>query len=79
LKGDGGMVFGVAFRPDGKRLASCSSNPTVRLWDVASGEETLALVGHTSYVYSVAFSPDGNKLVSSSFDGTVSVWNVVEK
>ena len=31
----------------------------MKVWDAASGQETLTLKGHTDGVYSVAFSPDG--------------------
>src|SRR5438067_1632736 len=31
----------------------------VRLWDLATGRERVALKGHTNYVRSLAFSPDG--------------------
>jgi WD40 repeat protein len=46
---------------------------TVKVWDAATGKETLSLTGHTSWVSSVAFSPDGKRIVSGSQDGTVKV------
>ena len=36
----------VAFSPDGQRLASASSDQTVKIWDSATGKELFALKGH---------------------------------
>ena len=66
----------VAFSPDGTRLASGSLGGTVRLWDVATGDELRWFTGHTDDVHSVAFSPDGTRLASGSNDGTVRLWDV---
>ena len=65
----------MAFSPDGKRLASASRDETVKVWDAATGQETLTLKGHTGGVTSVAFSPDGKRLASASEDETVKVWD----
>ena len=74
LEGDTSDVQNAAFSPDGKRLASASSDRTVKVWDVATGQEPLTLKGHTGRVESVAFSPDGQRLASASADGTVKVF-----
>jgi WD40 repeat protein len=47
----------------------------VKVWDAATGQETLSLKEHTGPVMSVAFSADGKRLASGSQDGTVKVWN----
>ena len=38
LRGHEGMVYAVAFSPDGKALASVSGDNTVKLWDVGTGK-----------------------------------------
>jgi WD40 repeat protein len=64
----------VAFSPDGKTLASTSSDNTVRLWDPATRKPLAVLRGHTDMVYAVAFSPDGKTLAGASSDNTVRLW-----
>ena len=51
----------VALSPDGQRLASGSYDKTVKIWDIANGQELLSLKGHGSWVMSVTFSPDGGR------------------
>ena len=68
LKGHAGVVYGVAFSPDGQRLASASSDQTVKIWDSATGKELFSFKGHAGGVRSVAFSPDGQRLASGSMD-----------
>jgi hypothetical protein len=69
-------VWSVTYSPDGKTLASGSGDKTVRPWDVATGKEIRALLGHQDRVMSVTYSPDGKTLASGSEDKTVRLWEV---
>ena len=73
--GHTGMVESVAFSPDERYLASGSSDSTVRIWNLESGESRV-LEGHTGWINSVYFSPDGRQLASGSEDGTVRIWDL---
>ena len=70
-----GVIYGLAYTPDGKRLAAASSIG-ILIRDVQTGEELHLLEGYKAEVYSVAFSPDGKTLASGSRDGTVLLWDL---
>jgi WD40 repeat protein len=65
----------LSFSTDGRTLATGSDDGVVRLWDIPSVEERVALRGHGNAVRSVAFSPDGRRLVSSAQDALIILWD----
>ncbi|WP_425475835.1 protein kinase domain-containing protein [Fischerella sp. JS2] len=76
LTGHSGSVISVAISPDGKTLASGSNDKTIKLWNLATGEQIRTLTGHSSWVISVAISPDGKTLANGSSDNTIKLWNL---
>jgi WD40 repeat protein/beta-lactamase regulating signal transducer with metallopeptidase domain len=67
-RGDLSMVYGLAYSPDGRTLATAHWNNVaaggVKLWDMAAGrlEATLPAAVEKGGVEAVAFSPDGRWL-----------------
>jgi eukaryotic-like serine/threonine-protein kinase len=60
LKGHWGGILGLAFSPDGQRLASADCK-TIRIWDTASGQEIQTVEGF-KYIGNLAFSPDCQRI-----------------
>jgi WD40 repeat protein len=82
LTGHIGTVYAVAYRPDGKIMASAGADDTIRLWNTADPSRP-PLIGapiraHSKGVYWVAFSPDGRTLASAGADHTVELWNLTD-
>jgi WD40 repeat protein/serine/threonine protein kinase len=70
-----GPIEGVAFNPDGSRLATASWDKTVKIWDAATGKELHSLTGHREYIRCAVFSRDGQLLASAGGDHTILVWD----
>ncbi|WP_374215839.1 hypothetical protein [Frankia sp. AiPs1] len=65
----------MAFSPDGSLLVSCSTDQTVRVWDLDTGTTVAVLGDHSSWARGCVFSPDGSLVASASEDTTVRLWN----
>ena len=58
-------VFGNAFSPDGRRLISTSGGrEAVKLWDVGTRQELLALDGTGSNLVGARWSADGDVILA---------------
>ena len=74
LSGSSIGVFGLAWSPDGKRIASGGGDETVQIWDATVGNQLYIYHGHSNLVTAVAWSPDGKRIASGSEDATVQLW-----
>ena len=69
-------VFGLAYSPNGKQLATAAADRTVKVWDTNSGKRLFTLSESTADEYAVAYRPDGRQLAAGGVDKTLRVWNV---
>ena len=87
LAGHTEMPFaGVKFSADGRIAISGSGHifeaardNTLRVWDVATGQELHCFDAHTNRLWDIDISPDGHFAISGSHDGTVRVWDIADQ
>jgi WD40 repeat protein len=70
-------VSALAFSPDGRTLAAGGwYDPTIQLWEVATGQLRHSLRGHRGRIFTLVFSADGKRLASGSEDTTALLWDL---
>jgi WD40 repeat protein/serine/threonine protein kinase len=74
-------ILALDFSPDGKRLLVVASDatsefvpPSLEIWDVETGRQTLVLAEESSIVLGARFSPDGRRIATSSFARAARLW-----
>jgi WD40 repeat protein len=80
IHGHTSQIMGASWSPNGKRLASGSSDDTTRIWDAQTGAELLTLPTPGDWGTIPNWSPDGKYLLVSisnlSSPGQSGVWRV---
>jgi RNA polymerase sigma factor (sigma-70 family) len=66
----------VTFSPDGRTLATGGIEHGIRLWEVTTGAQRLALEAPPGVVPDLAFTDQGRMLVSVHSDATALVWDL---
>ncbi len=85
LSGHLNKIRSLVFSPDGKRLISASEDNTIKLWEVATGQELFSL-GKSSdkdrpdRIFSIALSPTNPHLLASgNWNKNVLLWDLEAK
>ncbi|MBX9788145.1 MAG: protein kinase [Pirellulales bacterium] len=76
LSGHRALVNCLRYSRDGNLLASGDRDGRVRIWQVAGGDQLIALDAHRNAVIDVTFSADGRRLATIGEDHTCRVWDV---
>ncbi|MBF2085070.1 serine/threonine-protein kinase [Thermoleptolyngbya sp. C42_A2020_037] len=78
-----GPITTLATSPDGLWIASGSTDKTIRLWSLETGDLLHTLGngglfgnGHGDRLSALAFTPDSIELLSASDDGTIKQWDI---
>lgn len=65
----------AAVSSDGTRVVTCGDDKTIKVWDLATGEELRILRGHNGPVYALAVSPDGKYIASGDDENIIKLWD----
>lgn len=76
LKGHKDRITSLSIDYNCHRILSGSSDETLRLWDMETGECLRVLEGHTMDVRSVSMTSNGRYALSGSADETIRLWNL---
>ena len=64
---------------DDKYVISCSSDFTVRIWNLLEKTQETVLQGHNYHVTRVIVTCDNKYIISGSKDKSIRIWNLLEK
>ncbi|VDN04808.1 unnamed protein product [Thelazia callipaeda] len=75
IPGHGEPVLCLQFSPNGRGLASGSSDTTIRFWDLSTETPLHTGKGHTKSVLCIAWSPNGQTVASACKNGEICLWD----
>ncbi|KAJ1567849.1 hypothetical protein HK405_004561, partial [Cladochytrium tenue] len=75
LESHSGAVWGVAFSPDGDRVASAGDDGTLRIMDSETGEEIRRILAHEGPVGCLSWF-DFSRVATGGDDGLVRLWDL---
>lgn len=75
IKAHSHRINEVHWSPDGKKVGSCSSDGTIKIWNPSNGE-CIRNIEAGMRVNSISWSPDGKRIVGGLYDGTIKIWDI---
>ena len=68
-------ITALSYSPDGNRLASASTDRTIKIHQLNPPTLEKTLEGHNNHILSLAWSPDASILASAGVDRLYKLWN----
>ena len=65
----------VAISTDGKNIVSGSTDSTIKLWDIATGELIRTFAGEAGKIFTVSISHD-SKIIASGSNDKITIWDL---
>src|SRR5205809_4581202 len=78
-RGHSQKVTGVAWSPDGRRIASTSNDKSMQIWDAITNRTGFLHRNSLGSMNSVAWSPDSRFIASGGNDKIIQVWDAITR
>jgi WD40 repeat protein/predicted Ser/Thr protein kinase len=82
IQGHAGAIRSLLWSRDGRRLASCAEDGTVKVWDRATGKELMkvdCVTRPNPPRMNLAWAQGGDRLAVAEDDGTIKIWDIVSQ
>lgn len=79
MEGHKCSINSICYSPNGNFIVSASSDCTICVWNVKSGEQLMKFEEYTRPVHSVCYSPDGKFIASIGEDRDIRIWSSFEE
>jgi len=78
FRGHGGDVEDLIWSPDGTKVASCSMDNVIIIWDITSKVMIKKLKGHEGIVKGISWDPIGRYIASAADDESLFIWRLAD-
>jgi WD40 repeat protein len=78
MSNNSGTINCLSISPDCSQVVSSSSDSTIKIWDLPSGDLLHTISNINCNVQCIAWSPEGTKIAAGLNDNTVRIWNAVD-
>lgn len=75
IRGHESSIFCLSMSQDNQRVVSCSSDKTIRMWDIRSKGHILHLASHSKIINSFNLSENAQRAVTASRDNSLMLWD----
>lgn len=78
IKDHDDIVMDAKFSPDGRSLATCSSDGRILIHNTSTKAKLHGVVAHQLPVKAISWSPDGRMIASGSVDQSICLWSATK-
>jgi WD40 repeat protein len=76
IMADPDAITAVTLTPDGNKVITGTYYGFLKIWDLASYQNTHTVMGHLQWVTGIILLPDGQHGMSVAYDGSVKTWAI---